>query len=410
MMVAALTGDALAFRSGRRYGPRVRAGPLGAWAGEARWAKADSMLHRLGGRGVLAARWVPFARTLMPRHAGSAGMRYRRFAPWNLAGVVSWVGASVLVGYLAGTSYETVSEILGRATGAVLVLLGCVLAIVLVGRWLGRNPDPARALVARAGALPPLRWIKQRYGVLFFLLSMQLGPGWAFAVNLIAGLTLLFAVGLALAWLVRAVVDYSGLSVVDVTIARWFADQRADGVDDAAQAVVSVLRGSVLITVVALLAIVLGWRARAWRGDLVSMIGRAGAFLPLVVLALIVNWLQPDPGGSGRDPRAEFLPTQNTVVTASLCTIAWLVARHSGWPRAVAAWTCAAAGIVTISGARLYLGSDSASATVTSVLLGVLWTAVFMVAWATRGRAARADRAAHAGRTGPDRATDQAAG
>jgi membrane protein DedA with SNARE-associated domain len=382
MIAAAVAGDAVAFRSGRRHGPRVRASRFGGWVGEERWAKADSMLDRLGGRGVFAARWVAFARTLVPRLAGSAGMPYRRFAPWNAVGVITWVGASVLVGYLAGTSYEQVSKILGRATGAVFALLACVVAIVLIGRWLGRNPDPARALLTRAGNLPVLRWVRQRYGVLFFLLSMQIGTGWALLINLAAGLALLFGVGMALVWLVGTLVEYSGLSAVDTAIARWMAEQQASDVDSAARAIVSIARGPYLIVAVALVAIVLAWRFRAWRGDLVSLLGTAGAFLPLVVLSLAADRALPD-----AEPARSFLPTQNTVVTASLCTLAWLVARHVRWPWAVTAWTSAAIGVVVVVGARLYLVWSYASEAVTSVLLGVLWTAVFMVAWATRDRA-----------------------
>ena len=107
----------------------------------------------------------------------------------------------MVVGYLAGESYESVSRYLGKATGAVLILLVSIVVIVLVGRWLGRNPDPARALAARAAALPPLRWLTQRYGVLFFLLSMHIGTGWALLLNLAAGLALLFVIGLGLSWL-----------------------------------------------------------------------------------------------------------------------------------------------------------------------------------------------------------------
>ncbi|HEY2949724.1 MAG TPA: DedA family protein [Micromonosporaceae bacterium] len=384
MVAAAVLGDALAFRSGRRYGPRIRASRLGRRVGEHRWARADAMLHRLSGRGVLAARWVAFVRTLLPRLAGSAGMPYRRFAPWNVVGVATWVTASVLVGYLAGTSYETASRVLGRATGTVIVLLVAVISIVLVGRWLGRNPDPVRALLARAARLPPLRWLAQRYGVLFFLLSMHIGTGWALLINLAAGVALLFVVGFGLAWLTGAVVRHSGLSLVDSTIANWIAARRSGAVTDAALTVVSVLRGSVLIALVALVAVVLGWRARAWRSDLVSVLGTAGAFVPLVVLAVVADLAQPaepDPASS-----AGF-PTQNAVVTAGLCTLAWLLARRAHWSRAVAAWTVAAVGVATISAARLYLGWDSASGSVTAVLLGGLWTVVFMVAWATRDRA-----------------------
>ncbi|MEH1013250.1 VTT domain-containing protein [Micromonospora sp. CPCC 206060] len=386
MITAAVVGDAVAFRAGRRHGPRLRAGRWGARVGPARWQKADDLLHRLGGRGVFAARFVAFARTLVPRLAGASGMPYRRFAPWNMTGVAGWVGGSVLVDYLAGESYETVSGYLGRATGAVLVLLLCVAAILLGGRWLGRNPDPVRALLARAGQLPPLRWFTNRYGVLFFLLAMRIGPGWTLLLNLTAGLVLIFWVGLGLAWLLGLVVRRSGLGLVDGVIAGWLAPRRTPGMVDGALSLVSVLRGSFLIVVVALVAALLAWRSRPWRVDLVSVLGSVGAFLPLVVLAVVADLIQSE--RPGQDAAGGLLfPTQNTVVTASLCTLAWLFARRARWPVAVAAWTGAAVGAVLVAGARLYLGLNSASETVGSVLLGVAWTAVFMVAWATRDRA-----------------------
>jgi undecaprenyl-diphosphatase len=388
MVAAALTGDALGFRAGRRYGPRLRESRWGRRVGEHRWVRADGMIDRMGGRGILGARWVAFARTLVPRLAGAAGMPYRRFAPWNAVGVATWVGGSVVVGYLAGESYETVSRYLGKATGAVLILLVSIVVIVLVGRWLGRNPDPARALAARAAALPPLRWLTQRYGVLFFLLSMHIGTGWALLLNLAAGLVLLFVIGLGLSWLMGVIVRQSGLSVVDDSIAAWFAERRTDGVVDLATTLVTTLRGPVLIAAVGLVALIIGWRTRAWRGDLVGVVGTVGAFVPLVVLAVVADLTRPDAPVSG------LLPTQNAVVAASFCTLAWLVSRYSPWPVAVAGWTVAAVGVVTVCGARLYLGWSTASETATSVLLGVMWTVVFMVAWSTRDRAARADPAA----------------
>ncbi|TDC33632.1 DedA family protein [Micromonospora sp. 15K316] len=383
MIGAAVIGDTLAFRAGRRYGPKLRASGLGTRVGPERWQRADALLSRLGGRGVFTARWIAFARTLVPRLAGAAGMPYRRFAPWNVAGIVGWVGGSVLVGYVAGESYETVSRLLGRATGAVLVLLAALVAVVLIGRWLGRNPDPVRALLSRATALPPVRWLAGRYGVLFFLLAMRIGPGWTLLLNLTAGLLLLFAAGLAFAGLLEFVVRNSGLALVDDAIAGWFAARRTSGAVEVGLATVSALRGPVLITLVAVVAAVLAWRQRSWRADLLSLVGTVGAFVPLLVLALAAHLA----GSAGSGPDGVLFPTQNAVVTASLCTLAWLLSRNTRWPVAVAAWTGAAAGVVYLAGARLYLGLSTASGTIAAVLLGVLWTAVFMVAWATRNRA-----------------------
>lgn len=467
MVAAGAVGDSLAFRSGRRLGPALRGGRWGTRVGEQRWARADAMINRLGGRGILAARWVAFIRTLAPRLAGGAGMPYRRFLAWNLAGVLSWVGSAVLVGYLAGESYQRVSALLGDATGAVLALVGCIVVLVLIGRWLGRNPDPVRALAARVGRLPPLSWLTRRYGALFLLTSRRIGAGWTLVINLVVGLGLLLGVGLVLAWLVGALVRHSGLSRVDGVIAAWFADRRTAGTVDVALGVLSVLRGPFLILAVTLLTLALGGRAgphrwhgpgpaarrasrtgdptagstgrgpagrtgggvpagstggggpagttgggapvdrsagagtsrpaatgpgparqAARRGDLVGVLGAAGAFVPLLLLAVVADLTQPDRGGAtGERGPVTLFPTQNAVVAASLCTMAWLVARRSPWPVAVAAWTSAAVGIATVATARLYLGWSTATETVASVLLGVLWTVVFIVAWATRDRA-----------------------
>ncbi|MFG1885146.1 DedA family protein [Micromonospora sp. NPDC049102] len=396
MIVAALVGDTLAFRAGRRYGPRLRAG-LGHRVGPGRWSRADAMLARLGGRGVFAARWVAFARTLVPRLAGAAGMPYRRFALWNLAGVATWVAGSILLGHLAGESYDTVSRVLGRATGAALALLAGLLGVVLAGRWLGRNPDPARALLSRAAALPPVRWLGARYGVLFFLLAMRIGPAWTLLLNLAAGLLLLFAAGLAIAGLLAVVVRNSGLAALDGAIGAWFTARRTPDAADATLVVVSLVRGWVLIVLVAMVAAVLAWRNRPLRTDLLSVVGTAGAFVPLVMLAVVAELT-----GATGDGAHEAVPfsTQNAVVAASLCTLAWLVSRSARWPVAVAAWTAAAAGVLGVAAARLYLGLETTSGTAAAVLLGVLWTVVFVVAWATRDRAV-GDREQSAGPVRP---------
>lgn len=389
MIVAAALGDALALRSGRRYGERVRASRLGTWVGPERWARADRILHRLGGRSAFVARWAPFVRTVLPRLAGSAGMSYRTFAPWNYAGVVTAVGSSVVLGFLAGASYQRVAEALGRATTAVLMLAVVVVAIVLAGRWLGRHPDPVRTLAARLAAPRPFRWANQRYGRGAGRLAARIGTGPVLVAHIAAGVVLLFGFGILLSWLVQVVVGHSGLSAVDTVVAGWFAERRAGPVTGAAEAVAAVLRASTLSAVVAVVAVALAARTRLWRGDLVEVLGTAGAFVPLVVLAVVAELT------GGHAAAAGWRSTQIAVATAALCTLAWLLARRVRWPAAVAAWTLAAVGIVLLVAARLYLGRDTTSATVTAVLLGALWPVVLMVAWATRTRAVEVSRIRH---------------
>lgn len=372
MITAAAAGDSLAFRAGRKYGPRLRASGLGRRVGARRWQRADELIARHGGRAMMIVRWVAFARTLAPRLAGSSGMPYRRFLPWNLAGVAGWTSTWVLAGYAAGESYRRLSAVLGQATGAVVVLLAAVVALALIGRWLGRHHDPARALAVRAGSLPPLRRLRRRYGTALGALSARIGDGWALVVlNLAAGLALLFALGLALGWLVAATVAASGLSGLDTLVAQWLAARRTDGVADAAALVAGLARGWPLIVAVAAVAWVRGRHHRPPRHDLMGLLGSLGAFVPLVMLALVAQSTQVP-------------AVHHTLLTAGLGLLAWLVAGGRRWPVAVAIWTVTAVAGLTLIGARLYLGASTVSGTVTGVLLGAMWAAVFMVAWATR--------------------------
>ena len=92
-----------------------------------------------------------------------------------------------------------------------------------------------------------------------------------------------------------------------------------------------------LIGLVALTATVMGFRTRRWHADLVTVLGTAGAFLPLVVLAVVAREAAPDAGIT-----AGFVTTQAAVGTASLCTLAWLITRELRWGWSVTVWTLAA--------------------------------------------------------------------
>ena len=167
-------------------------------------------------------------------------MRYRVFAPWAALGVLTWAVSSVLLGYLAGGSYERVSELLGHATGAVFGLIGLLVLIAVVGRWLGRNPDPVRSLVARVGRVPAVGRLVSAVDSGFRGLVARLGPGWTLLLNLTLGIVLLFVLGAGLAALTGLLVRYSGLSSVDGAIRRWFAEQSTPGVSQAARATLRV--------------------------------------------------------------------------------------------------------------------------------------------------------------------------
>jgi undecaprenyl-diphosphatase len=123
----AFMGDSTSWFIGHRWGTslitrwepihRHLAGPL---------ARAELHFDRHGGPTVFGARFVGPLRALIPLVAGTSGMTYRRFVPWNAMASVIWVTIVIALGAIFG---ETIASIIDRfgliATGLlILVLVG----------------------------------------------------------------------------------------------------------------------------------------------------------------------------------------------------------------------------------------------------------------------------------------------
>jgi membrane protein DedA with SNARE-associated domain/membrane-associated phospholipid phosphatase len=393
MIVAALAGDSVGFAEGRRVGRRLEAGRLGRWVGEERWARTDRLLERHSGRAIFLGRYVAFARTLMPRLSAMTGMTYSRFLPWDVLGVITQVIASIALGYVAASSYELAAELLGRATGAFLLLLLLIVLLVVFGRYLGNHPDPVTSFGDRIGQWGPLRVLDAGYDGAFRWLTRRLGVGGAVAASVLLGVSLLLGAGVLLTFVIDTLVANSGIPLVDPWVAGWFADQRTPKTVDYATTTLSVLRGSYLVVAAGVAGLLLNRRPERWRADVLGVVGTAGAFIPLLILALATDFARPDrPRAAGEEG---LFPNQVTLVTASVGMVAWLLTRRVlPWGGRVAGWIVAVAVVVLVSSARLYLGWNWPSEVLASILLGALWVVVFAVAWRTRDRVRATDPAA----------------
>lgn len=153
-ILAALTGDSLAFLVGRRWArPRWagRRDSVRRAVGERRWDRAEWLTLRYGGLAVVAARYLTGLRTLVPRLAALSGMRYRRFLAHSVPAGVTWGTTFVLAGYLAGASYLKVADAVGVAG---LLVLGAV-AVAIAGAvtiWRFRARRVARNATALLAA------------------------------------------------------------------------------------------------------------------------------------------------------------------------------------------------------------------------------------------------------------------
>ena len=94
-----------------------------------------------GGKTIILARFMPFARTFAPVVAGVGRMPYRRFLAFNAAGGLIWAVGFTLLGYLVGASYRAVENIAGTASEAILGVIVLVVVVFVIRRW-RRERDP----------------------------------------------------------------------------------------------------------------------------------------------------------------------------------------------------------------------------------------------------------------------------
>jgi membrane-associated protein len=132
----AVVGDTVGYAIGRRVGERLLAHLPRRLVRPRQVERAKALVRRLGGRAVFAGRFTAALRALVPGLAGVAGVPYRTFAAYNVAGGVLWATGFVLLGFAAGPAWGTAERVAG---GAGLALLGTIVlaaaAAALLHRW-----------------------------------------------------------------------------------------------------------------------------------------------------------------------------------------------------------------------------------------------------------------------------------
>jgi len=141
----AVVGDSVGYAIGRRMGERLLAYLPRRLVDPRQVERATALLRRLGGRAVLVGRFTAALRALVPGLAGLAGVPYRTFAAYNLAGGVLWATGFVLLGFAARPAWRTAERVAGQAGLVVLgtVVVGAAAAALLHRRRPGHRDRPA---------------------------------------------------------------------------------------------------------------------------------------------------------------------------------------------------------------------------------------------------------------------------
>ena len=95
--------------------------------------RVEAFFHRHGGMAVFLGRFSPPLRAGVPFVAGASCLSLRTFAFYTVVGGIVWGTGVVLLGYLAGSSWQTVERWASRVD--LIVLLVAVAAAILAFRW-----------------------------------------------------------------------------------------------------------------------------------------------------------------------------------------------------------------------------------------------------------------------------------
>ena len=105
VVTAAITGDSVAYATGRRLGrPWLERRMLAGRLDGNHLKRAEEFFERYGWFAVVGARWVPWVRTFTPIIAGTSKMNYVHFLSANVVGALCWGVTLPVLGYYAASN------------------------------------------------------------------------------------------------------------------------------------------------------------------------------------------------------------------------------------------------------------------------------------------------------------------
>lgn len=102
LCLAAVAGDTCGYWFGRKTGGKLFAREDSRLFKREHLVKTQAFYDKNGGKTIILARWMPFARTFAPIVAGVAAMPYGTFMLYNVIGGITWILSMTLLGFFLG--------------------------------------------------------------------------------------------------------------------------------------------------------------------------------------------------------------------------------------------------------------------------------------------------------------------
>ncbi|OTG86760.1 cytochrome O ubiquinol oxidase [Acinetobacter sp. ANC 4558] len=103
LFIAAVLGDTVNYHIGKYVGPRVFE-LESKLINKQHLISTQKFFEKHGGKTIIFARFIPFARTFAPFIAGAGNMNYKFFLTYNVIGAFFWITSFVVLGYLFGNA------------------------------------------------------------------------------------------------------------------------------------------------------------------------------------------------------------------------------------------------------------------------------------------------------------------
>ena len=139
---AAIVGDQIAYGIGRKSGEALFNKPDSRWFKQSHLRAAHEFYERHGGKTIILARFMPFARTFAPVVAGAAKMHYPTFVFYNVIGGLAWIWSMLLTGYYV------VKMVPGLEAQVEKLVIGIIIVSVMpgiYGWWKSRRGNAAHS-------------------------------------------------------------------------------------------------------------------------------------------------------------------------------------------------------------------------------------------------------------------------
>jgi membrane-associated protein len=134
MWTAAVGGDLMGYYKGRWLGPKLFNKPENRVFKPEYLFRTRKIWIRYGVFAFIVGRFIPIVRTLLPMMAGATGLPLRKFAIYDIAGGLCWVGSLVAAGYFLGKQFPQIFDYMHFVLLIVIVISSFPLIRMMTGK------------------------------------------------------------------------------------------------------------------------------------------------------------------------------------------------------------------------------------------------------------------------------------